>query len=126
MEELQIYCCHGLTRVDSEEDFMLDDDGCSEVISLGHRDIHEESCQFALIPCPNGSNYCGKVRQKDLEEHLSNCVNVPCPFRESGRLRRMCVLYCLFSMYLALQQDVDFVDNKVKLMCTKQVVGFVE
>jgi E3 ubiquitin-protein ligase TRAF7 len=84
VEELQIYCCHGLTRVDSEEDFVLDDDGCPEIISLGHRDMHEESCQFALVPCPNGSNYCGKVRQKDLEEHLCNCVSFPCPFRESG------------------------------------------
>jgi E3 ubiquitin-protein ligase TRAF7 len=104
VEELQIYCCHGLTRVDSEEDFVLDDDGCPEIISLGHRDMHEESCQFALVPCPNGSNYCGKVRQKDLEEHLCNCVSFPCPFRESGE--KSVHVYCkIFSFSTFVLND---------------------
>ena len=101
VDELQIFCCHALTRADSEEDFVVDDGGCPEIIVLGNRDQHEDSCEFALIPCPNGSNYCGKLRQKDLADHMMYCNNMPCPFKESGKLGiSLCRLLCGYQALL--------------------------
>ena len=83
IEDLHIYCCHGLTRADSEEDFEIDSTGCSEKIPLGRRSEHEELCAFAIVPCPNSSNQCGKFRRKALEDHLQVCTQYRC--KHSGR-----------------------------------------
>ena len=84
IEDLQIYCRHGLTRSDSEEDFEIDDTGCREKISFGRRSEHEEGCEFAIVPCPNSSNQCGKFRRKDLGDHLKSCAQYRCQFRVKG------------------------------------------
>lgn len=78
LEELQIHCRHGLVRYDSEDDFIVDESGCPEMISLCHREDHESVCKYALIPCPNSSNYCGKLRRRDLDAHLRECERNPC------------------------------------------------
>ena len=84
LEELQIYCRHALTRFDSEEDFLMDENGCQEIIILGQREEHESVCQYALLPCPNSSNFCGKFRRKDLDNHLKICDRVPCQNADQG------------------------------------------
>ncbi|CAH3151091.1 unnamed protein product [Porites evermanni] len=84
IEDLQIYCRHGLTRTDSEEDFEIDLTGCQERISFGKRIEHEEACGFALVPCPNSSNQCGKFRRKALDDHLKDCAQYRCLYSVKG------------------------------------------
>lgn len=84
IDDLEIYCQHGLTRIDSEDDFLIDEEGCPETIKLGERDAHEEICPYALVPCPNSANHCGKFRRRDLAEHLENCPRYPCKYRSEG------------------------------------------
>ena len=84
LEDLLIYCRHGLIRYDSDEDFMIDDTGCPDRIQLGRRHEHENQCPYALLPCPNSSNHCGKFRRRDIENHLRICPRVPCPYSGKG------------------------------------------
>ncbi|XP_065057671.1 E3 ubiquitin-protein ligase TRAF7-like [Rhopilema esculentum] len=84
LDELKIYCRHGLMRYDSDEDFVIDENGCPEKITFSQREEHENLCEFALIPCPNSSNFCGKFRRKDLEEHLKHCDRIPCDYSRKG------------------------------------------
>ncbi|CAH3032173.1 unnamed protein product [Pocillopora meandrina] len=84
IEDLLIHCRHGLTRSDSEEDFDIDSSGCQERISFGRRREHEDLCGFALVPCPNSSNQCGKFRRKCLEEHLKVCAQYRCQYSVKG------------------------------------------
>ena len=78
LEDLLIYCRHALHRVDSQEDFELDDDGCKEHITLGTRSEHEDTCPSAWTPCPNSSNNCGLFRRMDLQQHLTECAYFKC------------------------------------------------
>ncbi|XP_048577065.1 E3 ubiquitin-protein ligase TRAF7 isoform X2 [Nematostella vectensis] len=84
VEDLLIFCRHGLTRTDSEESFEIDDGGCPERITIGRRSEHEESCLYAVVPCPNSSNQCGTFRRRDLEEHLKVCNRYRCHFNGKG------------------------------------------
>jgi len=84
LEDLLIFCRHGLRRVDSDEDFQFDDAGCKEHITLGLRDEHENICSSALIPCPNSSNHCGKFRRIALKDHLVLCSYHTCINEEKG------------------------------------------
>ena len=85
IDDLEIHCQHGLTRVDSDDEFLLDKEGCSHAIKLGRRSEHEDKCPFALVPCPNSANYCGKFRRRDLDGHLETCPRYPCKYRNEGR-----------------------------------------
>lgn len=78
LDELEIYCRHGLMRYDSEEDFVVDENGCPEKVTLNQREEHELICQYAWVPCPNSSIFCGKFRKKDLDEHLKSCNRYQC------------------------------------------------
>lgn len=86
LEDLLIYCCHGLNRTDSDDEFELEDGGCKEQISLGKRYEHEEHCLMAWVPCTNCSNQCGKFRKKDLTAHLTNCLHHICPNENKGEV----------------------------------------
>ena len=96
LADLQIYCCHGLHIVQSGhpvtsgrpgisgQDYEQDPDGCPEVITIGDRTKHEDSCRYALVECPVGRDQCGLVRRHKLEEHMETCTKVPCPFSDFG------------------------------------------
>lgn len=84
IEDLLIFCRHGLTRTDSEESFEIDDDGCHEKITIGRREEHEESCFYGIVPCPNSSNQCGKFRRRELDDHLKVCSHYRCYFNSKG------------------------------------------
>ncbi|XP_065650085.1 E3 ubiquitin-protein ligase TRAF7 isoform X2 [Hydra vulgaris] len=84
LEDLLIWCRHTLYRVDSEDEFQVDEDGCQEQIMLGQRAIHEESCLSAWIPCPNSSNHCGKFRKMHFNDHLKVCEYKRCKFATKG------------------------------------------
>ena len=89
IEDLHIYCCHGLTRTDSEEDLIeIDKTGCPEKIPMGKRSEHEDVCVYAIVPCPNSSNQCGKFRRRVLEEHLQVCTQYRCSFSSRGKCER--------------------------------------
>ena len=85
IDDLEIHCQHGLGRVDSEDDFYLDHEGCPLAIKLGKRVEHEEECPYALVPCPNSANHCGKFRRRDLDAHLETCPRYPCKYRNEGK-----------------------------------------
>jgi hypothetical protein len=52
-------------------------------VSALRRD-HEESCEFALIACPNSATQCGQIRQCQLNIHMKNCHQYPCHYKEKG------------------------------------------
>jgi E3 ubiquitin-protein ligase TRAF7 len=85
IEDLEIHCQHGLDRVDSDDEFHLDEEGCPQAIKLGRRVEHEEKCPYALVPCPNSANHCGKFRRRDLDGHLETCPRYPCKYRNEGK-----------------------------------------
>lgn len=96
LADLQIYCCHGLRPVQpgqpvqlgcpvmSGQDYEQDPDGCPEVIRVGDRVKHEESCPYALVECPVGRSQCGPIRRLKVEEHMESCTKVPCLFTDFG------------------------------------------
>nr|XP_006816455.1 PREDICTED: E3 ubiquitin-protein ligase TRAF7-like [Saccoglossus kowalevskii] len=84
IEDLQVYCCHGLMRSESQDLFVRDESGCPESITFGSRQNHEEDCQYALVPCVNNPEQCGNFRRRDLEEHFKICTFTPCPHRDRG------------------------------------------
>lgn len=84
IEDLHIYCCHGLATSDNGETYEADPMGCKEVIRLGRRDEHESLCQFARVSCPIGGEFCGPLRKHQLERHMAACTRVPCPYCDFG------------------------------------------
>lgn len=94
IEDLLIYCRHGLTRSSSDEDFEIDSAGCQEKILFGQRADHEETCEFAIVPCPNSSNQCGKFQRRTLEDHLKICTQYRCQYSVKGEF-----LACIWKTY---------------------------
>ena len=84
LEDLLIYCQHGLYRVDSDDEFQIDEDGCKEHIPLGRRLEHEDNCLSAWVPCSNSSNHCGKFRKHNFENHMLVCTHHPCKNIDKG------------------------------------------
>ncbi|XP_013393476.1 E3 ubiquitin-protein ligase TRAF7-like isoform X2 [Lingula anatina] len=85
IEDLEIYCRHGLTWSEDEHEFVLEPSGCPEKINLGNRLHHEERCQYAWITCPNSEGkFCGKMRRKELEHHLLSCCHHKCSHKDKG------------------------------------------
>ncbi len=95
LEDLQIYCQHGLRPVGSpaagqgnspdELEYEREPEGCPEVVKVGERERHEESCPFAWVECPVGGELCGQIRRMKLEEHIEGCTRIPCPFTDFGQ-----------------------------------------
>ena len=49
IDDLQIYCSHGLVSNDGGRTYEQDPLGCKEVIRFGRREEHESKCQFAKV-----------------------------------------------------------------------------
>jgi E3 ubiquitin-protein ligase TRAF7 len=86
IDDLKIYCCHGLRSRNGGKTWETDPDGCKEVINLGGRDDHEVNCQFTKTVCPIGGDVCGVLRLNQMDRHVANCGRVPCPFSNFGCL----------------------------------------
>ena len=84
IEDLLVYCCHGLISTDGGRTYGQDPDGCKEQIRFGKREEHESKCQFAVVQCPVGGELCGTLRQHQLERHMAACTRVPCTFIDFG------------------------------------------
>ncbi|KAH9502407.1 E3 ubiquitin-protein ligase traf7 [Bulinus truncatus] len=82
IEDLQIYCSHGLQKSDSGE-WELIPGSCSEILFYGKRSEHESTCSYAIVPCPN-SKLCCSVQRKEIESHLAECLHLPCPYFKQG------------------------------------------
>ncbi|CAH1779015.1 unnamed protein product [Owenia fusiformis] len=82
--DLEIYCRHALVFSPTEMDYVLDESGCPEKITLSKREEHENTCMYALVVCPYNEYSCGKFRKLQLEHHLQTCCYVPCPYRDRG------------------------------------------
>lgn len=81
VEDLKIHCCYGILQ--KHGDTIVDPSGCPETISFGNRKEHEDTCQYAFVPCPN-SMKCGSLRQREVEGHMSQCTFTPCSYKEKG------------------------------------------
>eukprot|EP00050_Salpingoeca_kvevrii_P010771 m.10239 g.10239 ORF g.10239 m.10239 type:complete len:648 (+) comp3070_c0_seq1:207-2150(+) len=57
--------------------------GCTEQITIGSREEHEQHCSFAPVPCPNG-RVCPPIRRRDLGAHLEVCSQYKCTFAPLG------------------------------------------
>ncbi len=85
LEELLIYCCHGIRPLSpAQNSYERDSEGCPEVICVGERAKHEDDCSFAWVECPIGKKSCGPIRKKSLENHKTLCTRIPCPFTDFG------------------------------------------
>lgn len=85
VDDLLIFCCHGLVSRDGGQTYQTDPNGCKELIKFGQRQSHEDICKYARVVCPVGGDECGFLRRLGLEEHLSQCSRVPCPFADFGQ-----------------------------------------
>ena len=106
IDDLMIYCCHGLYRVNSDEDIKIDKSGCTDQIALGKRLDHEEKCRNALIPCPNNLSHCGMFRRYAIEDHLLVCDYHFC----RNSVKGMCIIFFL-------SQTFSIACVLVKLIC---------
>ena len=84
IDDLSIYCCHGLLSRDGGLSYERDPSGCPEVLKLGGREEHERSCGYAHVKCPLGGEECGTIRTRELETHVMSCRNIPCPYNDFG------------------------------------------
>ena len=85
LEDLLIYCRHGLIASDSNEEWDFDEDGCREQIKLGDRHEHEDTCLMVWMNCPN-SKQCTRFRKESLNDHLMGCPYHVCPNESKGIL----------------------------------------
>ncbi|XP_064628306.1 E3 ubiquitin-protein ligase TRAF7-like [Lineus longissimus] len=76
--ELYIHCCHGCKPKVADSGYEYDERGCPVTMRLNSRNDHEESCEYAPVPCPNNPN-CPLVIKKDLAAHVRACQHVRCP-----------------------------------------------
>jgi len=103
IDDLSIYCCHGVKSNDSGKTWEVDTEGCPEMLKYGNREEHESTCKYQLVMCSYGGKLCERIRQKNLDEHFKICSKIPCPFNEFGM--QMCVcgtrnrLQCVQSCY---------------------------
>lgn len=81
IDDLKIYCQHGLVFKDDELQQLPG--LCTQVINFSKRKEHEDSCLFAPQVCPN-SEQCGSIRKRDVDRHISECVRTPCKHKKSG------------------------------------------
>lgn len=99
IDDLLIYCRHGITSLDGGLSYERDESGCREIIKLGQRHAHESACGYAIVKCPLGGEECGKIRQKDLETHKAACSNIACPYMDFGK-SFVLILFYFFSISL--------------------------
>jgi E3 ubiquitin-protein ligase TRAF7 len=79
--DLLVRCRHGCRRADDGA-WVRDDDGCASLVSVGRRDEHESTCDFAPIEC----SHCGSanLRRMQLDVHIERCDRVRCPHERFG------------------------------------------
>lgn len=71
IEDLPIYCCHGLFSTDGGKVYERDPHGCKEVIRFGKREEHESTCQFAKVAIVGENILITNVRHGSLSRPLS-------------------------------------------------------
>jgi len=81
INELLVYCKYSLKTGDQPSQKVIDPEGCKRKLILADKETHEESCEFAIVSCPNCKV---DLRRKDLQTHSANCSQSPCPHATSG------------------------------------------
>ena len=102
LETLEIYCQYGTKQrkgngrsisdndgahaahLDNAMEYEADPEGCPTVIKLGDRHSHEAGCDYAWTRCKHGGPACGKLRIRDMKQHLKSCANMPCVHKGRG------------------------------------------
>ena len=114
IDDLLIYCHHGLISVDKGKSWKEDGSGCKEVVSLGKRLEHEATCKFAKVLCPVGGQLCGSLRSYQLERHMPACTQVPCPYTDFGRHTHLmynyntqALMYCLDTIVTVISSQTS-------------------
>ncbi|KAL6044324.1 RGS-containing protein kinase RCK1 [Balamuthia mandrillaris] len=78
IRNLKVFCKYHFKLRDEGQSFMEwieDEDGCQEVLTLENRVSHEQKCGFAAVSCKYDSS-CGRQRRKFIDQHEASC-----PFR---------------------------------------------
>eukprot|EP00742_Colponemidia_sp_Colp-10_P011117 GILJ01012317.1.p1 GENE.GILJ01012317.1~~GILJ01012317.1.p1 ORF type:complete len:435 (-),score=11.54 GILJ01012317.1:176-1480(-) len=57
---------------------------CGAQFTFSERLVHESTCEWTMVPCPNSPLCCANLRRQDLEEHQLICQFIPCPHKEFG------------------------------------------
>ena len=83
--EQRIHCRYGCAWTE-EVGWVVDSDGCDEVLQLGNRAAHEEDCECQPVVCPVAPELCDVMYKWELEEHLEVC-----PYARPGALRSAAV-----------------------------------
>ncbi|XP_076470506.1 E3 ubiquitin-protein ligase TRAF7-like isoform X2 [Babylonia areolata] len=109
IDDLLIHCQHGLILRDGK--LVLDPTGCPEIIVLGQRKSHEDSCPFAMVLCPN-STACGLMRRSTLEEHRLQCKHAAKLFHtHNNHHSQMCQCENHMSEVTLLRKKVDTLEK---------------
>jgi len=53
-------------------EWVVDEEGCTQVLSMEVLDAHEATCGYAFVPCPYYKR-CRNVRRMTLEQHYNDC-----------------------------------------------------
>ncbi|XP_071958318.1 uncharacterized protein [Antedon mediterranea] len=110
LEDLLVYCQYSVKGQGLQGTHFTSEDECDVKLPLTKIKEHEQSCQFAVIICPNNAKKCGSIRKRDLESHLQSCsVTVACMYKHNG---------CKFSDCqdkVALHQSTCLYVNKLEI-----------
>eukprot|EP01133_Synstelium_polycarpum_P010570 gene10570-12297_t len=83
INDLIIYCRHGLKRSQQNGEWMPDDKGCAAKVTLGGRADHEKTCDHAIVACPY-NRMCAPLKRLHLRQHVLTCNHIHCPHRSAG------------------------------------------
>ena len=136
--QLKVLCRHGLRALSPEEvndnehskmfgtsgalDWEIDPAGCRLEVNIAERVIHEQTCDYALIPCPF-DEACPKIRRGDLMEHQRTCCShqcagnsMGCPFRgsrsEVERHKSICAFLQLGPMLSQMNGVLEYMETR--------------
>eukprot|EP00899_Mesostigma_viride_P029005 jgi/Mesvir1/928/Mv17486-RA.1 len=81
---LKVHCTHACVL--TERGWEVDaESGCPEVVRFGLRHVHEQSCEYALVPCPRGGKRCGTMPALEVAAHLRHsCPHVEREAQDAG------------------------------------------
>lgn len=80
--EQRVHCRYGCTWTD-EVGWVVDGDGCEEILQLGTRETHEVDCEYQPVLCPVAPDLCEVMYKWELEEHLEH----ECPYARPDAIK---------------------------------------
>ena len=111
---LLIHCRYGLFQ-DTNGNWIIDSNGCKEIIENENRQIHESNCTYAYVNCPNNQEGCGKIKKRDLEEHHKTC-----PFNLITKQEDIIKLNVGGRLFMTSRRTLSKYPSKLKTICQNE------